>query len=366
MAPDPVELENLLGPRLFAAEAGFGAPVMLANRYLLETPRGRGARGLVVRARDVRLERPVALKLYPRHEPVLVAEVQKEAKVLAQLRHPNIVAVHDVDFAELDLGERRVACLFMVMEYIEGPNVGAWVAKESPSAGAIVDAFLAAGEGLAEAHAVGILHRDVKPANIVIDHQTARMVDFGLAREVPRAGEAEARATEYGVMNGTLAYMAPEARRGETDVRSDVFAFSVALWESLTGVLPFDPEVGSWRLGNQVDFDGAEKLPRGIGKVLRRAMSYAAKDRPGSLREVLEGLREERAGLDPSKVIGFVKGLGSRIEGLIGRPPGGVTSRWAARAREVMAEAEAEVEKKRDSEREPKSRGRGTPSSQDE
>ena len=100
--------------------------------------------------------------------------------------------------------------------------------------------------------------------------------------------------------------------------------------------------------------------------MLRRAMSYAVQDRPGSPREVLEALRAERAGLEPSKVVGFVKGLGSRIEGLVGRPSGGVAARWAARAREVAAEAEAEVEKRRDAEREPVPGSGRTPSSQDE
>jgi serine/threonine protein kinase len=366
MAPpvSPGELEDLLGPRLFAAKTGFGAPVLLENRYELEHLRGRGARGLVVRARDVRLDRPVALKLYPSFEPALIDEVQREARILARLEHPNIVAVHDMGCAELDLGQRRAPCLFLVMNYIDGPHIRSWVATNRPSVGEIVDAYLAAGEGLAAAHERGILHRDVKPANIVIDRETARMVDFGLARELPRAGEAQARATEYGVTNGTLAYMAPEARRGHANARSDVFAFSVALWESLTGVLPFDPEAGMWLLASQADFDGAGALPRGIGKVLRRGMSFSASERP-SLREVLGELGEERAGLAPSKLLGFMKGLGSRIEGLLGRPSGGVTARWTARAREVMAEAEAEVAARREAAQKPKSGPRGTDSKEE-
>ncbi|MBK8266487.1 MAG: serine/threonine protein kinase [Nannocystis sp.] len=287
-----VELENLLGPHLVGVALGVGAPPLLANRFRLEGIRGRGARGLVVKAHDLRLARSVALKLYPYPEQTLIAEAQAEARTLAQLRHDNIVAAYDVDFTELDLAGRPLPCLFLVMEYVDGPHVRAWIANESPHAGAIIDAFLAAGEGLAAAHERGILHRDVKPANIVLDpkNKAARIVDFGLARELTRDGDAQ-RTTQYGLTKGTLAYMAPEARRGRTEVRSDLFSFAVSLWECLTGELPFDPDAGEWRLANQPDFAGANKLPPALAPALRRALSYDPDQRQGSLRELLDELR---------------------------------------------------------------------------
>ncbi|MCA9634870.1 MAG: serine/threonine protein kinase [Myxococcales bacterium] len=285
-----VELENLLGPRILGAELGVGEPVLFANRFKLEKIRGKGARGLVVKAHDVRLDRSVALKLYPYPEQALIAEAQAEARVLAQLKHPNIVGVFDVDFTEVELGGRRIPCLFLVMEYVDGPHVRAWIASEGPREGMIVSAFLAAGEGLAAAHERGILHRDVKPANIVLDHTTARVVDFGLARSLPRDGDIT-RTTQYGVTKGTLAYMAPEARRGRAEARSDLFSFAVSLWECLTGVLPFDPEAGEWRLANQPDFFGADALPPTLAAVLRRALSYAPDERQESLRELLDDIQ---------------------------------------------------------------------------
>lgn len=341
-------LENLLGPRLFEVDLNLKSPLLLANRYEILALRGRGARGLVVKARDVKLERRVALKLYPDFAPELISETQQEARVLAQLRHPNIVAVHDVDSADLDFGHRRVPCLFLVMDYIDGPHLRAWIASTSPRPLAIFDAFLAAGEGLASAHAEGILHRDIKPANIVLDHQTARIVDFGLAREAPRAGDPEAvRATQFGQTTGTRAYMAPEARRGRFDARSDLFSFAVSLWESLSGVLPFDPEAGEWRLAHHDDFFGADAIPRAIGDILRRAMSHDRGQRQGSLRELLDELRARRDRVEPPTVSGVVQSILSPIESgirrIVGGPGEGVSARWAERAREVLAEAEAQA-----------------------
>lgn len=339
------ELENLLGPRLFEVKVKMKPPLLLDRRYEIEAIRGRGARGLVVKARDVRLARSVALKIYPHFEPALIAEVEREAQWLARLRHPNIVAVHDVGSAELEFGVIRVPCLFLAMDYIDGPHLRSWIDSERPRPLVIVDAFIAAGEGLAAAHEAGVLHRDVKPANIVLDKQTARVVDFGLAREVPRANEPEGvRSTQYGVTTGTLAYMAPEARRGRVEQRSDLFSFTVSLWESLAGELPFDPEAGEWRLGNHDDFFGADAIPRVLGDVLRRAMSHDLNQRQGSIRELLDELRSRRDRVESGTFTGVVHSILSPFEAgirrIIGQPRGGVTSRWVDRARAVMIEAE--------------------------
>lgn len=350
------ELENLLGPRLFEVGLKLKPPLVLAGRYEIEEIRGRGARGLVVKACDRKLGRRVALKMYPDFAPALIAEAQQEAQLLAQLRHPNIVAVYDVDSAEIDFGDRRVPCLFLVMDYIDGPHLRAWIASTRPSPLAIVDAFLAAGEGLAAAHARGILHRDVKPANIVLDHQTARIVDFGLAREIPRATDPEAvRATQYGLTTGTLAYMAPEARRGRVDVRSDLFSFAVSLWESLSGVLPFDPEAGEWRLAHHDDFFGADAIPRALGELLRRAMSHDRGQRQQSLRELLDEVRARRDRVEPPSLSGVVQSILGPIESglrrIVDLPGEGVTARWAERARAIQAEAEAKAKAKAEAER---------------
>lgn len=290
-AESPItELENLLGPHLFGVELG-GPPVELAGRFRLLEIRGRGARGLVVRAWDTNLGRDVALKLFPSPEASMIEETRGEANALALLRHPNIVAVFDLASAPLNLGGRVIECLYLSMEYIKGPHLRAWIANAAPTLNERITAFLAAGEGLVAAHAAGVIHRDVKPANIVIDHQTARVVDFGLARVVPPGSDPTApRHTQYGVTKGTLEYMAPEARRGRADARSDIFSFAASLWECLAGVPPFDSNAGEWRLGHQADFDGAEAIPPALAQVLRRALSYRPEDRPSTMRELVDSI----------------------------------------------------------------------------
>jgi len=341
-------LENLLGPRLFSLELGLGSPLILANRYWIKSIRGRGARGLVVRASDTNLDRNVALKLYPHNDAAMTAEAKAEAKVLASLRHDNIVLVYDSNFAELHIDQIRIPCIFIVMEYIEGPHLRSWIASQSPDALTILDAFIAAGEGLAAAHAKGIYHRDVKPANIVIDRQTARMIDFGLARQVSDGDTGDARTTQYGITTGTLAYMAPEARRGTSDARSDLFSFAVSLWESLSGVLPFDPEAGEWRLGNHDDFFGAERIPKLLANPLRRAMSHASAERQGSMRDFLVELRAKRTQMEPSRLSGFMQSIltspmAKQIRQAVERPASDLTSSWADRARMIQERAAAEA-----------------------
>ncbi|MCA9659265.1 MAG: serine/threonine protein kinase [Myxococcales bacterium] len=343
-------LENLLGPHLFSLELGLGSPLILANRYWIKDIRGRGARGLVVRARDTNLERDVAIKLYPHRDAATISEAEAEAKVLAKLRHDNIVLVFDSDFADLFIDNVRVPCLFIVMEYIEGPHLRAWIANENPGPLAILDAFIEAGQGLAAAHAKGIYHRDVKPANIVIDRRTARVVDFGLARQVLETDGGDARATQYGVAIGTLAYMAPEARRGISDERSDLFAFAVSLWESLSGKLPFDPEAGEWRLGNHEDFFGAERIPKPLAEPLKRAMSYEPAQRHASMEELLAELRARRDQMQPSLFSGLVDAirkspLADRVREVVERPASELASSWAEQARLIQERAAAEAER---------------------
>lgn len=293
-SPDAlVELEDLLGAELFSANNFAGAPVLLAERYQLLEVRGRGARGLVVKARDRSLGRFVAIKLYPKPEEALVAEVQGEAKMLAQLRHKNIVAVFDFQRSTLALSAHSIPCIYLVMDYVEGAHLRSWIASKKPTQEEILEVCLAAGDGLAAAHEQGVLHRDVKPANIVCDSSSvARMVDFGLARSVPDASESQApRHTLYGYTKGTIAYMAPEARRGQADASSDQFSFAVSMWECLSGELPFDPNAGEWRLAHKSDFFGAEAIPPAIAAVLRRALSYHSYERFDSVKHMLTALR---------------------------------------------------------------------------
>ncbi|WP_181198386.1 serine/threonine-protein kinase [Enhygromyxa salina] len=255
-----LELERLrreVKSRLFGSDH---APLTI-DRYQILGCIGQGGMGIVYAARDQRLGRTVALKLlrpeFSRPEPPDPArpptpgrremDLTKEARSLARLAHPNVVAVFDV-------GEHE-GQLFVAMEYVEGQSLRRWL--ETPrSLAATLDVYLAAGEGLAAAHRAGLVHRDFKPDNVLVGADgRPRILDFGLARAPnhPRdpqppvfAGDAQATATslsQHGVLLGTPAYMAPEQHLGErADARSDQFGFCVALYQALYRSLPFPTE----------------------------------------------------------------------------------------------------------------------------
>jgi serine/threonine protein kinase len=171
MPPSPVvELEDRIGSQLLLAQLGVGPTPYLEPRYDVVELRGRGARGVVCRARDRTLARDVALKLYPPlTDAQLPKEVAREAQALARLDHPNVVRVHDVGAAALVAGTERLACLYLSMEFIEGRSLRAWRSERKRPRAEILRVLLAAGEGLAAAHDGGMIHRDFKPENVMLE-----------------------------------------------------------------------------------------------------------------------------------------------------------------------------------------------------
>ncbi|HEY0991340.1 MAG TPA: serine/threonine-protein kinase, partial [Kofleriaceae bacterium] len=209
----------------YASGGGLPAGTKLGP-YVIEAVVDAGGMGVVYAARDDRLGRQVALKAV-RDGGATEAELARivgEAAAMARVAHPNVVAVHDVV-------ERNGEC-YLAMELVRGTSVRQWLAERPRPWREIVDVFAAAGEGLAAVHAAGLVHRDVKPANLLRgDDGRVRIADFGLAIA------AEPASAQAAV--GTPAYMAPELRRGEpADARSDQYAFCVALHEALYGALP--------------------------------------------------------------------------------------------------------------------------------
>ncbi len=217
-----------------------------AGRYVVVRKVGEGAMGMVFAARDPELGRTVALKVLrtnTRDDPHGRKRILREAQALARLSHPNIVSVFDVGELEDDV--------FIAMEFVDGPTLGAW--WQGRPWVEVVERFIEAGRGLEAAHQRGIVHRDFKPANVLIGgDQRARVSDFGLAAvhggEQKSDGEASeldtapvsTRLTQTGAMLGTPAYMAPEQLTGESATeRSDQFAFFVSLHEALYGQRPF-------------------------------------------------------------------------------------------------------------------------------
>ncbi len=219
------------------------APGDRVGRFLIEARRASGAMGVVFTAKDPELGRRVAIKvLRPELEGTEArARLLREAKAMASVSHPHVVAVYEVG----TVGEQ----VFIAMELVEGTTLRAFIASAPRTTQAILDALREAGRGLAAAHAAGLVHRDFKPDNVLVATDgRVRVTDFGLAKaQLDLADEAlvvgdagEVLHTRTGALLGTPAYMAPEQLAGEAaDARSDQFAFGVTLFEALYGERPF-------------------------------------------------------------------------------------------------------------------------------
>ena len=274
------------------------------GRYVVIERLGAGGMGMVYRAFDPTLDRSVALKLMkvaPNATDSAAASERllREAQALAKLSHPNVIAVHDVGVVGDDV--------FVAMEYVPGSTLTDWCAQRDRTVDEIVEAFAAAGQGLAAAHAVGLIHRDFKPDNVIVGADgRVRVLDFGLAQAASQAktGVTESAAggetrrhvtgkTSAGVI-GTPAYMAPEQHTaGAVDERSDQFSFCAALYEALYGGLPFagttvaelEREVVA---GNIVDAPADTAVPGWLRDVVVRGLSVDPDARWPSI-EVLAG-----------------------------------------------------------------------------
>ena len=206
-------------------------PRLLGGKYEVDTELGRGGMGVVFRGRDTMLKRPVAIKVLPPQltlDTSFVRRFQQEAITAANLRHPNIVTIHDVG--------NQDGFYYIVMEFIEGTTVEQWIHDHGPmspqQAGHVLHQIT---DALDHAHQSGLIHRDIKPANIMLNPSGhATLMDFGLVR----AGEAGLTGT--GIVVGTPDYMAPEQALGQPiDRRTDIYALGVVVYRMLTGQVPF-------------------------------------------------------------------------------------------------------------------------------
>jgi serine/threonine-protein kinase len=236
---------------------------------------GRGGMGEVYRARDERLGRMVALKVLPREfveDQQRLARFEREARLLASLNHPNIAAIYGL----AEDGGRRA----LVLEYVEGTTLAARIAAGAlPLREALAVATQIA-LALQTAHRRGIVHRDLKPTNVsVVPDGTVKILDFGLAKATAGAAADITSLHDRGRIVGTPAYMSPEqARGGEVDQRTDVWAFGCVLYEMLTGVRAFDgdstPDVIARVLERAPDFSLLPaSTPEPVRRVLRRALT---------------------------------------------------------------------------------------------
>jgi serine/threonine protein kinase len=229
------------------------APGTRLGPYTLGPFLGQGGMGAVYQAEHASLRRTVALKVLPRalaRDPEFVERFRREAQALAQLHHPNIVAVYD-------MGQEGDLCYF-TMEHVDGTNLRSVLKSGGLSAPQALHLVPKLCDALEYAHARGVIHRDIKPENILLGKDgEPRIADFGLARLV-RGDAGAGTLTETRAVMGTPDYMAPEQRASTHDVdpRADIFSMGVVLYEMLTGQLPvgkFDPPAKKAAVDQRID-----------------------------------------------------------------------------------------------------------------
>ena len=271
---DPVsEFERFLGAEILRQRLLGGPAPTIADRYEVESVLGRGTSGLVVAATDVRLNRSVALKI---RLDAGDSGALDEARALARLDHPNVVRVYDVSRAHVRFGAYEREVFIVTMARVYGRTLRVWLRDEAPSVVEIVRVLTEVGRGLAAAHAVHIVHRDMKPDNVIVRADGhAQVLDFGFAVQA-----APTQSQHGGVRGsaGTDPYMAPEARLGRTSRASDQFSLGITLVEALTG----EPRPAG--------ADVPEDVPVAVWEVARRATAPVPKERYADLGAMVDAL----------------------------------------------------------------------------
>jgi serine/threonine-protein kinase len=263
--------------------------------YRIDGALGAGGMGVVYRATDTRLNRPVSIKFLSAR--LLDADArrrfQREAQLASALNHPHILTVHDVAEHE---GQQ-----YIVTELVDGGTLQDWSSAAARTWRQIVELLTGVADGIAAAHAAGILHRDIKPANILVSQNGyAKLADFGLAKLFDDAPSGAAKSTRIeltaaGLVIGTVAYMSPEQASGRPlDARSDVFSFGVVLYELLAGRRPFTGE-NDLLLLKAIAHGEPSPLPAEIPEALRAIVEKAIEkdpaDRYQSMRDLVVDLR---------------------------------------------------------------------------
>jgi len=262
--------------------------------YRLDQLLGQGGMGVVYRAVDTKLNRAVAIKFLPADVADSSARrrFQREAQLVSSLNHPHILTVHDADEFE---GRQ-----YLVTELVDGGTLRDWSKGHGRDWHEIVQTLVGVADGLAAAHDAGILHRDVKPQNILMTKSGyAKLADFGLAKlqDSPVAAtRSDIDRTRQGVIVGTVAYMSPEQANGQpVDTRSDVFSFAVVLYELLAGRRPFEGDTDVNALHAIVN-DAPDPLPDAVPFRLRALVERALQKDPAArvqtMREMVTELRQ--------------------------------------------------------------------------
>lgn len=281
--------------------------------YRIEALLGKGGMGVVYRAYDDKLKRNVAIKFLSDalSDAAARRRFQREAQMASSLNHPHILTVHEA--GEFD-GQQ-----YLVTEYVDGGTLEDWVGSARRTWQQIVQLLLGIADGLAAAHQAGILHRDIKPGNILVARNGyAKLADFGLARitDSPSGINASMDSTLTGMVIGTIAYMSPEQASGQQlDARSDIFSFGIVMYEALVGSRPFGGETDLDVLQAIIHAEPkrlSQTLPPGLRMAVEKAIEKDPADRYQTLRDLVVDLR--RAGRQRTEAVAPAAPTGSGVK----------------------------------------------------
>ena len=274
------------------------AGALIAGKYRIVEEIGHGGMGIVYKAEDIKLQRPVALKFLPHQwvsDPDARERFIQEARAASSLDHPGICNIYEI-------GETDDGRMYIAMAYYEGESLREKIRRAPLSPEEPLEIAIQVAQGLAKAHGKGIVHRDIKPANILITQDgVAKIVDFGLAK---LAGQV--RLTREGTTVGTVAYMSPEQAKGESvDQRTDIWSVGVVLYEMLSGVLPFKGDHEQPLLHSILQQE-PERLTKfrkdllpGLENIVFKALSKKPAGRYQTMEEMLGDLKAIADGVKP-------------------------------------------------------------------
>jgi len=267
------------------------------GNYRLLSKLGAGGMGEVWKAEDTRLGRTVAIKILPQAvaaDAHAIARMKREARTAAQLYHPNIATIHAFEEAE--------GRIFIAMEYVDGEPLTKLIAR-----GPIADADVcrigrSIADALAEAHEKGIVHRDIKPDNVIVSGSRVKVLDFGIAKQVePQnvdANDPTTVLTQQGMIIGTVFYMSPEQALGKPlDARTDLFSLGVVLYEAVTGRRPFRGDTTTDTITRIIRDEAPipAGVSQGLATIIARCMRKDREERYASAREVAQALEQQLA-----------------------------------------------------------------------
>lgn len=267
------------------------------SHYKIVEKLGEGGMGVVYKAKDLKLERFVALKFLPplsSQDEEAKERFIHEAQAASTLQHENICTIHEISETD-EIPNSPVSQIYMCMDYYEGETLQARLQKGPIEKNEAIDLIIQVSEGLFTAHNKGIIHRDIKPANIFITNEgVVKILDFGLARSITK----ETR-TQMGTTMGTIAYMSPEQTKGtKVDYRTDIWSLAVMLYEMLSGKLPFKGEYEQAILYSILNEDPEplKKIPAELDEIIKKCLAKEPDKRYKNIGNVITDITKVREG----------------------------------------------------------------------